>query len=128
MSKPLLLLILESPTHPNYVALYEELGFQVEIVTSMRKAMSLLKKKSPAFIVCEFFYGYGNNYAGINLSNLDVMLHALRRYSPNTKVISFYQKEEKPYMEKLKELFDIYADFPLPVSARQLADVLQTSQ
>jgi len=125
VSKPLLLLILESPTHPNLVSLYEDKGYRVEIVNSMRKAMAALKKQSPAYIVCEFFYGFGNNYAGINLSNLDVMLHALRRYSPETKVITFYQKEEFKFLLKLKKLFTIYADFALPVNPKMVLDVIK---
>ena len=125
VNKPLLLLILESPTHPNFVKNYEQQGFKVAIVNSMRKAMVALKKTPPAYIVCEFFYGYGNNYAGINLSNLDVMLHALRRYSPSTKVITFYQKEEYQYLLKLKQLFDIYASFAYPAKLTDVLNVLK---
>ncbi len=125
VTKPLILLILESPTHPNFVKNYQDLGFEVNIVNSMRKAMVALKKSPPAYIVCEFFYGFGNNYAGINLSNLDVMLHALRRYAPNSKVITFYQKEEYKFLLKLKKLFVIYAEFQLPTEPKKILSVLK---
>lgn len=124
MSKPVLFLILESPTHPNFVALYEELGFEVNIINSMRKAMNALKTTKPAYIVCEFYYGYGNNYAGINISNMDVMLHALRKYSPQSKVIAFYQKKEKKYVERLCELFDIHAIVEQPAKAKSMVEIL----
>jgi hypothetical protein len=124
VEKPILLLILESPTHPNFVEMYQQQGFDVKIVNSMRKAMATLKNTQPAYIMCEFFYGFGNNYAGINLSNLDVMLHALRRYSPNSKVVTFYQKEEYPFLLKLKSLFEIHAEFCYPVKQADVKQIL----
>jgi len=77
----------------------------------MRKAMAVLKKTPPAFIVAEFFYGYGNNYAGVNVSNLDVLLSSLPKYSPDTKTIIFVQKEELQYVEKLHKLYPLHAAF-----------------
>ena len=55
----------------------------------MGKAISQLRKRPPDFIVTEFFYGYGNNYAGVNLSNLDVMLSSLPKYAPLTRQFTF---------------------------------------
>ena len=77
----------------------------------MRKAMSVLKKQPPEFIVAEFFYGYGNNYAGVNVSNLDVLLSSLPKYSPDTRTIVFVQKEEQQYVEKLHQLYPLHAAF-----------------
>ena len=82
-----LLSIIESPLHADFSALYQSLGINERRVTSMRKAIAELKKFQPDFIVCEFFYGYGNNYAGVNVSNLDVMLASLPKYSPDSRTL-----------------------------------------
>ena len=72
MSNKTLYSLIESPAHPRFAELYKRLGFKEISLTSSRKAMSELKKSPPDYVVAEFFYGYGNNYAGINISNLDV--------------------------------------------------------
>ena len=79
--------IIESSGHPNASELYDSLGIKETKITSMRKAIAALKKQQPDYIVAEFFYGYGNNYAGVNISNLDVLLYSLQKYSAHTKVI-----------------------------------------
>ena len=74
MSAIALFSILESPGHPDFSGLYQRLGLNESRFGSMRHALQALKTQQPDFIVAEFFYGYGNNYAGVNISNLDVML------------------------------------------------------
>jgi len=90
----------------------------------MRKALSLLKKNQPDFIVCEFFYGYGNNYAGVNISNLDVMLYSLQKYSPNTRVIVLVDKAEREHINKLKELFHLHTVLVYPIKAQDMEAAL----
>lgn len=111
MAEKSLISIIESPTHPKLSALYKRLGIREYQVGSMRKAMAILKKEQPDFIVAEFFYGYGNNYAGVNLSNLDVILSSFPKYSPATRAILFVQKNELEYVKKLDELYPVYAAF-----------------
>ena len=79
---------------------------------------------SPDYIAAEFFYGYGNNYAGVNLSNLDVMLYSLQRYSPNTKVIVFVDKSEREFVDKLEDILPLYAVFVMPVDQGKLIQAL----
>jgi len=43
-------------------------------------------------VVAEFFYGFGNNYAGANLGNLDVFLASLQKYAPEARVIVLVKK------------------------------------
>ena len=111
MAERIILSIIESPTHPKLTALYQRLGFREIQVPSMRKAIAVLKKEQPEYIVAEFFYGYGNNYAGVNVCNLDVLLSSLPKYSPDTKTVVFVQKEEMQYVEKLHRLYPLYAAF-----------------
>jgi len=106
-----ILSIIESPTHPKLSGLYKQLGIREVKVNSTRNAIKALKSHKPDFIVAEFFYGYGNNYAGVNVSNLDVLLSSLPKYSPNTKTIVFVMKDEVQYIEKLNDLYPIHGAF-----------------
>ena len=121
---PLIFSIAESPAHPDYSFLYRRLGLDHERLDSMRKAMAALKKSRPDFVVAEFFYGFGNNYAGVNVSNLDVFLHSLRRYAPEAKVIVLVDKSEAQFVDKLAALFPLYEVIVQPVRETQLEKVL----
>lgn len=116
--------LIESPTHPNFSALYSRLGLNEIKLTSSRKAMNELKKNKPGFVVAEFFYGYGNNYAGINLCNLDVFLRSLQKYAPDTKVIVIAIKEEREFVDKLAGLFPIHGVLVHPVREEDIESLL----
>lgn len=90
----------------------------------MRKAIAAVKKQPPDFIVAEFFYGYGNNYAGVNISNLDVLLCSMQKYAPETKVIVLVQPDEYKYVDKLNEIIKLHDILKLPVSPKQLNESL----
>lgn len=124
MSQPVLFSIIESPIHPNYSSLYRELNIKEVRLLSMRKALSQLKKQQPDFIVAEFFYGYGNNYAGVNISNLDVLLSSLQKYAPAAKVVVLVEKAEAQYVPKLNDLFPLHTVLQYPVSTQDLSDTL----
>lgn len=115
--------IIESSAHPDFSALYASMDLVETRFNSLRKTINSLKQQ-PDFIVAEFFYGYGNNYAGVNISNLDVMLHSLPKYSLNTRVIVFVSKEEREFASKLAELFPIHAILQLPVSTAEMQKAL----
>lgn len=118
--------IIESPTHPRLSALYERLGYQEFQVNSMRNAMKILKQQQPDFIVAEFFYGYGNNYAGVNVSNLDTLLSSLPRYSPDTRTIVFVQKAEQQYLARLHDIYPLHAAFLHSTPEYAIEDALQS--
>lgn len=90
----------------------------------MRKALAQLKKQKPDFVVAEFFYGYGNNYAGVNISNLDVLLSSLQKYAPDARVIVMVDKAERQFVDKLNELFPLHSILQYPVSSSKLAESL----
>lgn len=116
--------IIESSGHPNASDLYNSLGIKETKITSMRKAIATLKKQQPDFIVAEFFYGYGNNYAGVNISNLDVLLYSLQKYSEHTKVIVLVDKSEFDYVDKLNNIIELHDVFKYPVNKEQLQNSL----
>lgn len=125
MNHPIIFSIIESPIHPNFSNLYQSLNFEDIRLGSMRKAIAQLKKQKPDFVVAEFFYGYGNNYAGVNLSNLDVFLCSLQKYAPEAKVIVLVEKAERKYVDKLAELFPLHAVLQYPVSAEKIGEQLK---
>jgi protoheme ferro-lyase len=124
MSAKTLFSIIESSAHPNLTALYDSLGVKETRINSMRKAIAALKKQQPDFIVAEFFYGYGNNYAGVNISNLDVLLYSLQKYSAHTKVIVLVDKSELKYVDKLNDIIVLHDIFKFPVNKKMIQDSL----
>ncbi|MEB8433419.1 hypothetical protein OO007_14355 [Cocleimonas sp. KMM 6892] len=116
--------VIESPTHPHLTALYQTLGIEELCFKSMRKLMAKIKNTPPDFIAAEFFYGYGNNYAGVNISNLDVMLYSLQRYAPNTKVLVFVDKNERQYVDKLNDILPLHAVFTRPFDETEIVKAL----
>lgn len=125
MGKRKLFSIIESPVHPDFSALYRRMNLEETRLNSMRKAISELKGTRPDFIVAEFIYGYSNNYAGVNISNLDVLLFSLQKYSPQTCVIVLVDKSEYQFVHKLNEIFPLYSVLQFPVQESQLEAVLQ---
>jgi len=126
MSTATLYSIIESPLHPDFSTLYRRLELQQIQFTSTRKAISQLKKQPPEFVVAEFFYGYGNNYAGINISNLDVFLRSLQKYAPQCHVVVLVDKAESQYVEKLNTILPVHAVLQHPVSESQMEQKLRT--
>jgi len=120
MSASVLFTIIETIVLPDCTEIYRNHGITEYKPESQRKAISLLKKTRPDFVMAEFQYGYGNNYAGVNVSNLDVFLASMQKYAPTAKVIVLVSKAERQYVEKLAQLFPIDTVLTLPVQARQI--------
>ena len=118
--------LIESPFPPDFSALYQRLGIVAERFDTARNLHRALQKQPPDFFVGEFVYGWGNNYAGANVSNLDVTIRALQRFAPQAKVIVFMQAREEPHIGKLLELFPIHAVLTYPVSEQAMQAALLT--
>ncbi|MBU0655732.1 MAG: hypothetical protein KJ914_11470 [Gammaproteobacteria bacterium] len=118
--------LIESPAHPNFSALYQQLGIREERFSAARKLHKALQQQQPDFLVGEFIYGYGNNYAGANVCNLDVTLRALQRFAPNTKIIVFCSKDEMQHIDKLAALFSLHAVITLPANVQAMKTALES--
>lgn len=116
--------IIESPAHPDLGRLAERLGYERLAFTAQRKAMSQLKRQPPAVVVADFFYGYGNNYAGANVSNLDVLLRSLQRFAPEARVVVLADRSEATHVDKLAALFELHAVVVLPADEARLTEAL----
>ncbi|MEZ5541947.1 MAG: hypothetical protein R3F42_07880 [Pseudomonadota bacterium] len=128
MAAPVLYSIIESPAHRDWSALYARLGYSELRFGSMRKAIGALKATAPAVVVAEFMYGSGNNYAGVNVSTLDVFLYSLQKYSPDARIIVLVARNELQYVERLAALFPLHAVLPLPVTAATLEQALNRQE
>ena len=121
---PLLFSIVESPGHPNFADLYRRLGIEEVRLPSQRKAVQALKKRAPDLVVAEFFYGFGNNYAGANLGNLDVFLASLQKYAPRARVIVLVEKAQRRYVDRLAQRFPLYAVLEQPARPSDIEPLL----
>ena len=119
-STPEILSVVESPAHPDLSVLYRKLGLVPHRVHSVREAIRWVKKSPPAVLVGEFFYGWGNNYAGVNVSNLDVLLASLQKYAPACRVVVLVEPAERQYVDKLRALFEVHAVLVQPVAASDM--------
>lgn len=125
MSPLTLFSVIESSAHPDFSSLYRKKTIEEVRLHSIRKAISALNKQRPDYIVAEFFYGYANNYAGVNISNLDVLLSSLQKYAPAARVIVLVEKNERQYVDKLNELFGLFAILQYPVRESEMEALLK---
>lgn len=117
--------IIESPFHPDLQAVYKSFGMEEVKFNSMRKAISQLKKQLPDLIVADFVYGYGSNYAGANVCNLDVFLRSLEPFGKDYKLVLFADKEEQEFVQKLHDLFPVSMVLLNPVKPEHMKTVLK---
>lgn len=118
--------LVESPFFSHFPDLYQELGIEAERFDSARKLHQAMKKQPPDFFIGEFIYGWGNDYAGNTVSNLDVTLRTLQAVAPKAKVIVVMQPSEEAHIGKLLALFSVRAVLKYPITEEQLRAALQS--
>ncbi len=124
MRMKLLYALIASPWEFQRSNLYQELGIQIEHFDSARNLHRALKRQVPDYFVGEFVYGWGNNYAGANVSNLDVTLRTLQAVAPKTRVIIVMQPSEEAHIEKLLNLFTVQAALKYPIAQEEMRAAL----
>ncbi|MDH5183308.1 MAG: hypothetical protein OEX12_05400 [Gammaproteobacteria bacterium] len=118
MSNTSLLMIVELGGYPDFSPIYRRAGFQVETVTSMRKALSLLKKNNYAMVVCEF--NFQSDFRD-RTSSLESMM-AVLQVKPETRIIVFYEKEFAHQFERISSRFPFHAALRYPIDEQVLTD------
>jgi len=113
---PLLVSIIELGGYPNFTPLYQRLGCEVLVENSMRKALSLIKRRKPDVIVAEF--NFQSDFRD-RTSSLESMMAVVQQL-PNTRVIVFYEKEFNHQLDKLRERFSFYRTMPYPIDENEL--------
>lgn len=117
-----LVAIVELGGYPNFSSIYHQSGFEPQFVTSMRKAIRLLKSTSPAVVVAEF--NYQSDFRD-RTSNLESLMAALQRL-PDTRVIIFYETSFRAHLQKVLDRFQVEAIFSFPVDEQALQETLAT--
>ncbi|MCK9532191.1 MAG: hypothetical protein M0R77_16760 [Gammaproteobacteria bacterium] len=105
---------------PRHAALFARLGLQEIAVDSLRRAIAAIKRTPPDFILAEFVYAWGNNYASCHISNLDSLLASLPKYAPRARVIILAQPGEMEYAQRLGEVYPLHGIAPLSVAEHDL--------
>ena len=117
----LLLSIIELGGYPNFTPLYESLGYEVVVVTRMRKALGFLKEHQPDVIVAEF--NFQSDFRD-RTSSLESLLAVVQRL-PDTRVIVFYEREFALQFDSLRARLPVYKALTFPVEASMLPACLQ---
>lgn len=115
-----LLAIVEYGGYPDFSSLYEQLGYQVTQLNSMRKVIQYLKKQQPDVIVAEF--NFQSDFRD-RTSSLESLLAVTQR-RPEIRVVILYDAEFRPQYEKLAARFAIHKALAFPVDAVQLQQAL----
>lgn len=119
-----LLSIIELGGYPNFAPLYRELGYQVTVFNSQRKACNYLKKNTPDVIVSE--YNFQTDFRD-RTSNLETLMAMLQK-QPGVRLIAFYMPEHEQRFNQLRERFGIYAGITFPVDEQVLRQTLQQAE
>lgn len=118
-----MLSIIELGGYPDFRRLYEQHGYQVETVTTMRKATRALKQYAPDVIVAEF--NFQSDFRD-RTSSLETLMAAIQSQQ-DVKVIVFYEEEYLHQFERLRSRFNIHAALPFPIDEHKLVDALRTA-
>jgi len=117
-----LLSIVELGGYPDFSTLYQRLGYQVEKVHQMRKAMTLLKKTRPEVIIAEF--NFQSDFRD-RTSSLESMLATLQFLKLDSHVVVFYEKEYAEPFQRLHATYPGIVAMPFPIEEAALEAALQ---
>lgn len=112
-----LLYIFEHGGIPVYPRDLQQRGYEVTSVTSIRKAMSEVKKSPPDVIVAEF-----NMVSTFRdrISNLESLLARCQMSAPQTQIVVVYEPIYLDHLNRVRDRFSITRALPMPVSEQTL--------
>ena len=120
LAVPLLLSVVEIGGYPDFSPLYARKGFEVERADSMRKATKLLKKVQPTVVIAEF--NFQSDFRD-RTSSLETLMAVIQRI-PGCQVIVFYEKEQYLQLQRLLEVFEIFATINFPIDEIEVTEAL----
>ncbi|WP_456404029.1 hypothetical protein [Thiolapillus sp.] len=115
-----LLAIIELGGYPNLMPVYQQLGFEADLVTTQRKAKAWLKKRQPDVIVAE--YNYQTDFRDRS-SNLETLAAVLQRY-PEVKLLVFYPPEHEAVFDKFRKTHQVWKAIAFPVTQEKVLEAL----
>lgn len=120
MSARQLLAIIELGGYPDFTPLYRQLGFSVEVCTSMRKALVSIKRQPPDVIVCEF--NFQSDFRD-RTSSLESMIALVQR-TPGIQTLVIMESEHRKQFGRIQGRYDFHAALELPVTEAQMEQAL----
>ena len=120
VEKSTLLAVVELGGYPNFIPLYEKLGFETTVLNSQRKARNYLKKQQPDVVVSE--YNFQSDFRD-RTSNLETLLAVLQKY-PKVKLIVFRMPEHQDKFSQVEARFNIFASLTFPIDQQELERIL----
>lgn len=115
-----LLTVIELGGYPDFRSIYESYGFTLHQVTSVRKAIRLLKQISPQVIVAEF--NFQSDFRD-RTSSLESLLSTVQS-THNSRVIVFYDEEFAHQLERLTSQYPVHACISFPIDRDELEKVI----
>ena len=119
-ARPLLMMVNAFIGTASYKKLYQQLGYDVVIEYSERKAISLIKKTPPDVIVADFFHQADFRD---RLSNLESLLASAQR-TPTTRILVFYDPAHQAMLDKVRQRMRIDVAMTIPVNETELVSTL----
>ena len=116
-----LLSITELGGYPDFSSIYQDNGFEVETVNSMRKALRSLKQNNYDVIVAEF--NFQSDFRD-RTSSLETLMAVIQQMD-DVRIIIFYEKEYEHQFDKLRARFSFYAEFSYPIDEAKLILALE---
>lgn len=107
-----LLSVIEFIEHAQYPAIYKALGYEVTTEWQVRKAVSQIRKIKPDVIVADFYF---QSDFRDRLSNLESLLAATQLLK-EIRVLVFYEPQNEPVLDKVRERMRIDAALPMPAT------------
>ncbi len=123
MTKPVLLSIVELGGYPDFSPVYKAAGYAGISVSSMRKALSTIKKMPPAVIVAEF--NFQSDFRD-RTSTLESLMATLQGIDADPMLIVLFEKEFATHFKRVQDRFFIHHSIAFPVTAEQLAACLSS--
>jgi len=120
-----LLSIIELGGYPDFTAMYQRLGYQVEKVHQMRKAMSYLKKIRPDVVVAEF--NFQSDFRD-RTSSLESMLATVQFLKLDSRIVVFFEKEYSSQFQRLHVTYPDLIAMPFPIDEVALEAALKGEQ
>ena len=115
-----LLGILELGGYPDFTRLYQQLGFDVVMMQSMRKALKFIKKNHVDVIVAEF--NFQSDFRD-RTSQLESLMASIAQL-PHVRVVVFYDKEQSHQFKRVTDRFEFLATLTYPIQQEMLAQCL----
>ncbi len=107
--------------HARLPALYGDLGYEVAVEWSVRKAVTLLARLRPAVVVADF---YAQSDFRDRVSNVESLL-ATAQPLAGTRILLLYRAEDIQALDRVRQRLRVDAALAMPVAEGEVAGLLK---